>query len=322
MNPKKNDPNPPHPIPSLTEVLDNLADASQPLLNRRLAGLSDLDPVALQQFDAVWRQIDTERRRQIVSRLGEISEDNVEFSYNGLYKHLLADPDEMVRKAAVEGLWEDDEPSLIRLLLRLLADDPSTIVREIAAKALGHFTLMVEHQKIGPDNRERLSQALLKVIYNLQEKVNVRRRALESIAPLSLPEVTQAIWAAYRQEDTLLKAGAIFAMGKNCDLLWLPTIMRELSSDNNELRYEAVEASGELGELEAVPHLIEMLQDPDTDLRLASVVALGKIGGAEARRALRDCLASKSQVLREAAEQALEEIELFEEPYSPHGLGY
>jgi HEAT repeat protein len=244
----------------------------------------------------------------------------VEYNFNAVYKHVLGDPDMEVRRLAVACLWEDEEPSLIRPLLRLLAEDSATPVREAAAMALGRFTLLAECQKINPEYRYRLSQALLKVVEDLNEDINVRRRALEAVAPISLAGVTQAIWAAYHQEDHRLKASAIYAMGKNCDLLWLPTVIKEIGNEDAELRYEAVVAAGELGEMEAVPHLVELVADADAEVKLAAVQALGKIGGVEAKRTLRACLDSKSQAMREAAEEALAEQPLFSQPFAAPGL--
>jgi HEAT repeat protein len=320
MSPMKNNVNSDKVPPSIDAVLAHLADDGQTLLHRQLAWLSDMDASAMQKFSNTWHTINRDRQRRIVTLLVELSEDNIEFSFTGIFKYLLTDPDDMVRKEAIEGLWENDEPSLIRQLLKLLTEDSATSVREAAARALGRFALMAEHQKIGAEYRSQLAQALLKVFNTPSEEVDVRRRALESAAPLSRPEITQAIWTAYRQADLRLKASAIYAMGKNCDLLWLPTIIQELSSDVSELRYEAVEAAGEIGEQEAVPRLIEMLKDPDRDIRIATIVALGKIGGDDAKKALHECLSSKSQSIKDAAEQALSEIELFEEPLSPHEI--
>jgi HEAT repeat protein len=250
----------------------------------------------------------------------EISENNVEYNFNAVYKYVLGDPDMEVRRLAVACLWEDEEPSLIRSLLRLLAEDSAAPVREAAAMALGRFTLLAECQKINPEYRHRLSQALLKIVDDLNEDIDVRRRALEAAAPISLAGVTQAIWAAYHQDDHRLKASAIYAMGKNCDLLWLPTVIKEIGNEDAELRYEAVAAAGELGEMEAVPHLVELVNDTDAEVRLAAVQALGKIGGVEAKRTLRACLGSKSQAMREAAEEALAEQPLFSQPFAVPGL--
>lgn len=318
MNPKKNNDNPEPRGPELDDVLLELADSSKPLLIGHLPALSDLDRAAMQEFGAVWPGIAVEKRRQVMARLQEISETNVEFNFHSIFKYALADDDEIVRKAAVEGLWEDDEPSLIRSLIKLLTQDPSAGVREAAAVALRRFSILAEHQKISTDYRRILSQALLGVFNNLEEDLPVRRRALESVSPLSLAEVTQAIWAAYRHPEPALRASALYAMGQNCDILWMPTILRELESEDPDLCYEAVSAAGELGEMEALPPIVSMLRSSDVDLRLAAVMALGKIGGSEAKRALGTCLTDRSQAVRDAAEVALGEAEFFEEPFLPH----
>jgi HEAT repeat protein len=202
-------------------------------------------------------------------------------------------------------------------LLRLVQQDPAAEVRSAAATALGRFALLAEHQKISNDNRARISQSLLAVIHNQAELVDVRRRALEAIAPFSLPEVTQVIWEAYRREEHGLRISSVYAMGRNCDLLWMPTVLKEMDNDDPEMRYEAATAAGELGEAEAVPRLIEMTRDADMEVKLAAIRALGKIGGQEAKQRLRTLLTGKSQAVREAAEHAVAEIELYEEPSNP-----
>jgi HEAT repeat protein len=318
MNPKKNNGDPKPRGPELEDVLLELVDSSKPLLTAHLPALSDLDRAAMQEFAAVWPGIASEKRRQVMARLQEISETNVEFNFHSIFKYALADDDETVRKEAIEGLWEDDEPSLIRPLIRLLTQDPSPGVREAAAVALRRFALLVEHQKISADYRRILSQALLEVFNNLAEDLAVRRRALESVSPLSMADVTQAIWAAYRHPEPEFKTSALYAMGQNCDILWLPTILRELENEDPALCYEAVSAAGELGEMDVLPPVVAMLGSSDVDLRLAAVVALGKIGGSEAKRALGTCLTDKSQAVRKAAELALGEAEFCEEPLFPH----
>ena len=205
----------------------------------------------------------------------------------------------------------------MRPLLRLVQQDPATEVRSAAATALGRFALLAEQQKISVENRLRISQALLAVIHNAAEQVEVRRRALEALAPLSLPDVTQAIWEAYRREEPGLRISAVYAMGRNCDMLWMPTVLKEMENDDPEMRYEAAAAAGEMGEAEAITRLVELTVDADMEVKLAAIVALGKIGGQEAKQRLRTLKTSKSQAIREAAEHAMAEIESYEEPTSP-----
>jgi HEAT repeat protein len=316
MNPKNNDTNPRQQA-TLAEILPHIADGSKPLSNAELGELSDLSADELKQFEAAWTGMTTERKRQILSRLEELGEDNVELNFDRIYRNALYDIDDAVRREAVEGLWENSDPSLVRPLLRLVGQDPTPEVRSAAATALGRFSLLAEHQKISAENRTRIAEALLAVIHKPGETVDVRRRALEAVAPLSLPAVVQAIWEAYRREEPGLKISSVYAMGRNCDLLWMPTVLKEMDSEDNEMRYEAATAAGEIGETEAVPRLVELTRDTDTEVKMAAIMSLGKIGGQDAKQRLRVLMTNKSQAVREAAEQAMAEIELCEEPLSP-----
>jgi HEAT repeat protein len=300
----------------LEESLAHLKNSSETLSNRLVTRFSDLDAPQLRLFDAVWAKLLPARKRALLSRMKELAEDNVEFNFGAVLKHSLTDADEVVRREAIEGLWEDEEPSLIRPLLHMLETDSSAAVRETAADALGRFTVLAECHKIDAEYVSRLSKPLLKVAGDTSEPLTLRRRALEAVAPLSLSEVTRAIWAAYRDEEPEMKAGAVTAMGLNCDILWLPTLIQELSSDNPEMRCEAAGSVGALGDVEATPALIELVQDLDPEVRLAAVQSLGTIGGAEAKRALRHTLRHKDESMRDAAAKALSEIEVFEEPFS------
>ncbi|MCL2678760.1 MAG: HEAT repeat domain-containing protein [Dehalococcoidia bacterium] len=320
MNPQKSDPTPQQKT-ALAEILPHIADSATPLSNAKISELSDLTAGELKQFEAVWSGMDTERKQQLLSRLSELSDDNVELNFDRIYRNAIYDIDDTVRKEAIEGLWESSDTSLIRPLLRLAQDDPATDVRAAATAALGRFSLLAEHHKISAENRTRISEVLLAVIQKREESLEVRRRALEAVSPISLPDVTRAIWEAYRHEEPEIKISAVYAMGRNCDLLWMPTVLKEMDSDDQEMRYEAATAAGELGEAEAIPQLVELTRDTDTEVKMAAILALGKIGGQEARQRLRVLLSSKSRAVREAAGQAMAELESGEVPLNPHEAG-
>lgn len=76
------------------------------------------------------------------------------------------------------------------------------------------------------------------------------------------------------------------------------------------------ETISELGEAEATSHIIELVNDPDTDVQLAAIQTLGKIGGTETKECLEHCLNNPSDVIRQAAEQALHGLEVAEAPFS------
>jgi HEAT repeat protein len=79
------------------------------------------------------------------------------------------------------------------------------------------------------------------------------------------------------------------------------------------MRYEAARACGELELAGAVPKLSQMTADLDLEVKLAAVWSLGQIGGPEARRVLDICVEMGDEALREAAQDALSEIDYMEE---------
>jgi len=300
----------------LEEAIADLGNSDKPLLNSRLIDLSNLNSEELRVFEQVWATIKPKRQRQILSRLSELAEDNVELNFENIFKNRLKDQDAEVQSKAIEGLWESEDASLINPLINLLEQNNSEKVQVAAATGLGKFAMLAEHKKLRSCHTYKVCQALLTAIDDKSKPVEVRRRALESAAPLSLPQVKEAIRNAYQSHDFRFRINAIYAMGRNCDCSWLPTLLEELTSDDAEIRYEAAGACGELEEEEAVPPLIGLINDPDTDVRLAAIQALGKIGGTEAKKHLQHCLNNPSEAIRQAAEQALQELEAEEDPLS------
>ena len=301
---------------SIEETIADLADSDKPLLNSRLIDLSTLNPEELRILEQAWAAIEPKRRQQIVYRLVELSEDNFELNFDSIFKNCLKDRDAEVRSKAIEGLWESEEASLINPLVNLLEQDSSQKVQAAAATALGKFAMLAEHKKLRSCHTSKVYQALLTTISDKNKPLEVRRCALEAVAPLSLPQVRKTIMETYQGHNSKLRISAIYAMGKSCDHSWLSILLKELASADAEIRYEAVGACGELGEEKTAPYLIELINDPDIDIQLAAIQALGKIGGSEAKKCLEQCLNSPSEVISQAAEQALQELEAGEDPFS------
>jgi len=176
--------------------------------------------------------------------------------------------------------------------------------------------MLAEHKKLRSSHTSKVCQALLTVIGDKSKPIEVRRRALEAVAPLGLPQVKEAIMEAYQSHSFRLRISSIYAMGKNCDHSWLLILLKELANAEAEIRYEAVGACSELEEEEAIPYLVELIDDPDADAQMAAIQALGKIGGSEAKKCLEQCLDNPSEVVQRAVEQALDELEATEDPFS------
>jgi len=303
-------------MPSPIEgTIADLGNSSKPLTSSKLAKLSNLNPEELGFLERVWTTIEPKRRRQVVSRLVELAENDFELNFDSIFKNCLGDQDAEVRSKAIEGLWENEEPSLINPLINLLGQDSSEKVQATAATALGKFIMLAEHKKLRSCHVSKVCQALLTAIGDKSKPIQVKRRALEATAPISLPQVERAITEAYQSHNAKLRVSSIYAMGKSCNPSWLPILLKELGSADAEMRYEATGACGELGEEEAAPQLIKLVDDPDIELQLAAIRALGKIGGTEAKNCLEQCLDDSSEAIQQAAEQALHKLEVGEEPF-------
>ncbi len=300
----------------IDETIANLVDSDSSLLSSRLIELSNLNQEEIGLFEQKWAAIEPKRRRQIVHRLVELADDNFELSFDSIFTSCLKDDDAEVRSKAIEGLWENEDASLIDPLVDMLNKDSSEKVQEGAAAALGKFAMLAEFKKLRSCYAAKVCQALLGMIGDKSKPLEVRRRALEAAAPLSDPQVSKAIMVAYKSHDSKLQASAIYAMGRNCNPSWLPMLLKELASPDAEIRYEAATACGELGEKEAASYLIELVDDADAEVQLAAVHALGKIGGSDVKECLEQFLDNPSETVQQAAEEALHELEMEGDPFS------
>jgi HEAT repeat protein len=291
------------------ELLQQIGDTENRLSISSLYSLSGMNRTEILLFQKAWPLIAVERRRQIINFLVEIAEASFEVDFGQVFRFCLGDEDERVREAAIEGLWEDDDTALINPLITLLRDDPSISVRAGAAISLSRYVLLGELDKIKARRFALVREALLETIRSPLEDLEVRRRAIESIAYSSEEGVRNIIETAYYDEDEKMRISAVFAMGRSADPYWADLVMSELESSSPEMRYEAAMACGELELSAATPLLANLVNDPDREVQEAAICALGQIGGDEARRILYTCYEEGDQFLQEAVEEALEQLE-------------
>lgn len=289
-------------------VLIQLADESRPVRSIDLFPLSDMSRERLPHFVGAWSALSVARRLELVREAVEQAETNIHFNFHALLRSLLTDLDAEVRRLAIEGLWEDEKPSLIAPLIVCLREDQSVDVRASAATSLGRYIWLGVLEEIGPEPASA-AEAALHATWLREGEVNaVRRRALEGLAYSSLPNLNELILNAYYDEDELIRQSAIFAMGRTADSRWSKLVLSELDSYEPAMRFEAAQAAGEMGLRSAVQPLIRHLDDPDEAVREAAVAALGKIGGPVARRTLQAVAQADDEALAQAADDALAEL--------------
>jgi hypothetical protein len=291
-------------------LLDRLVDINSAVSGVELAALSNVRRAEYQLLADRWTQIPVERRRQIMRGIGSLIEESFEVEFTPVNQLGLSDSDSEVRATAVSNLWENEDPAYIPTFLTLLNTDDTTAVRAAAASALGKYVFLAEMEELDEDDAAPIRTALMRVIHNKTEPLEVRRRAVESIAFFGDEQVRTIITDAYNDIDESMQVSAVFAMGRSLDEYWSGTVILELGSSNPELRFEAARASGELEIKRAVPALVDLLTDSSQDVQIGAIRSLGQIGGPVARRALELMVESDDEVLAQEAEDALGELQL------------
>lgn len=301
---------------TLPDLLNELTDAEKPVMYSGLLQLSDLPTDGVAEFKVVWPGLPTERRREIVRKLVELADDNVEYDFSSILKSCLSDDDDEIREMAARGLWETEDRAMIRPLVKLLEGDSSPGVRVSAAMSLKNFSAMAQNGKLLARDGDRVREALLAAVTTPTEEVEVRRRALEAVASFNTSETNSTVWDAYESDNPTLMQSAIYGMGQSSNADWLPTVVDEMSNPLAAMRYEAATACGLLGEETVVPHLARLLRDDDSEVRLASIKSIGMIGGAMAKNVLQQHLNDGDEAIEDAAREALIGLEFDDDPLS------
>lgn len=260
----------------------------------------------------IWPTMPAERRRHVTQDLVDLAEANFRVDFRRVFRHLLDDPDPQVRAAAIDGLWEDENHDLIERFCHMLEQDVSADVRAGAAQALGKYVLQAELDELEEEPARHIRVILRDVTYDETEAVEVRRRALESIAYHDHLDTREMIRDAYEATSHPLRVSAIFAMGRSVDPYWSDVVLMELDHPSPEIRFEAARASGELRLEEAVPALIELLHAGDREIQEVAIWALGQVGGKRAKQVLNSLLHTDDPELTRSAEDALGELLLME----------
>lgn len=300
----------------VTQVIDLLFQPGTEILNTNLARLSSMGAEDSDHFKDCWKKAAVEQRLRLVTAMVGLSEDDLALDFTGIFKVALDDSEEGIRIKALEGLELEDKYTCVRLIIKALKNDDSVNVRTAAARALGKFALMAELDELPEVTGQDIFNALLEALENPSEPLELRRRALESIAPFQQELITNYIEDYYYNDDPGAKASSIYAMGRNCNSRWLDFLIDEMQSSRAEFRFEAARASGEIEDEEAVPSLLKLINDSDMEVREAAITALGKIGGTDAKQALQQLKNSTDPGIKSAATAALSELQACEDPLS------
>jgi HEAT repeat protein len=301
---------------ALESVIQEIGDSDKKLSATQLSSLSDMDGDDTRALTDAWPEVEVNRRFAIIQQATELAQDNVDLNFDAIFKIALSDEEATVRAAALRGLSEYERRDLIPVLIDLLLTDEDAGVRREAAVVLGRYALACELGQFGVEEERRVRQALIESAEDTEEDERVRARAIEALGALSGEDTDNLIESIYDEDSLWLKVGAVDAMGRSANAIWVPLVLRETENGAPEMRHAAAFALGEIGEEEAIPRLRRMaIEDPDREVKLAAVHSLGEIGGSTARVALQGVLYEGGDDLEEAVNEALEEIAFNEDPF-------
>lgn len=297
------------------DALLHLARTVEPFPKEELEALSALDGEPLQRFRETWRDLDSDRRFELIDQLYAAALENLALDTASVCLVAFEDEDAGVRERAFTLASEDGGLELYEPVLHAAETDPDREARMAAVEALGTFTLLAQTDNWPRARWQRAHAVLLEQIRRARTDPVMWGAALLSVAYLATPEVEREIRRAYAEPG--LQEAAIEAMGRNCQDVWLPELRNELRSDDPLYRLEAVLAAAEMEDEALVPDLVARTQDSDEEVKLAAIGALGVIGGDDAEDILTQLAHSMDPDVRGAAVQALREARSQQEFFTP-----
>lgn len=296
-------------------VIQQLRDDALPVTAVHFNLLSDLTVDSAGRFADGLSPFSFERRRSVLTHLVELAEESVDLNFDSIFRKSMYDEDEEVREIAINGLWECEERSLIDPLLQCLRNDEEERVRSAAALSLGRFAMLAELGKLLERDAKKVEMGLLEALEKEEEgSFEVRRRTIEALAPFNTLQVREIITESYESVNEKIRASALYAMGQNGDISWIPYILEEMEGTTPEIRFEAAGAAGRLNDESLIPALARMGNDDNPEVQSAVVTALNAIGGPTAQRVLRRFLQHSDERMRELALDALDDMQTQEAP--------
>jgi len=204
----------------------------------------------------------------------------------------LADTNPQIRANAVEVVATTQDPLLMPLVRKLLADDVMP-VRFAAALAVGDL---------------EYGQARDEIVRLLSDpNPNIKLAASYAIARLGSPEYYKVLCNSVASEDQTVRANAALLLGRSRRQEGLPYLYRTLqrSDSADKVVLQAAEAIAMLGDRQIYPKLWTRLISAYADDRVIGIRAMGALGTEEARNALITMLDDAVPEVRLAAAEQL-----------------
>ncbi len=291
-------------VGDLDRTLVELA-GGRPLRQADLDGLAALDRNAEATLRQRWTALPDPIRMTIAAYIDQRSKEAVDEDYGATAAVALGDPLAVVRRFAVEALWETTDRLVGQRLVELVRNDSDDAVRASAARVLAGFILEREFGHGDLAWGDSVVEALRELVNQPSLSLEVRSSALTALAPRTDPGVQTAIREAYYSEDRDYRLAGVVAMGLTAQPQWLEYLYEQLASEDPDFRKAAATACGEMADEDAVDPLGDLLDDEDPLVVVAAVAALAEIGGETATEYLEEFRRRVPEELAESLEEAI-----------------
>jgi len=166
----------------------------------------------------------------------------------------------------------------------------------------------------------RAAEALTQVLHD--SCAAVRMAALEALVSLAGNEAVPAALGALHDQHWEVRRAAVEALARLRDPQAAEALAHQVIDQDREVREASIRALALLGDARAVRNLVLVLADPEADLRQAALGTLGKVdphwetseAAQQAVPGLRKALASRDYWVRQAAADALRQINALHRP--------
>ncbi len=277
--------------PYLQEVLpyltDGLRDPDGTVRRGAVQGLVSLGPWALQALARVQKEGAPVARQEAQRALRYICE--------AFRRDLRESTDRLVRRDMARYLSQLRYQPAISDLLEKLQEDPDPEVKAACAYALGNLRA-----------RSALS-SLSEILRNTREETATRIAAAVAMGQMGREEGIGFLIKQLNSSEEKVRASAVDALrtvGRAAERL----LIRAAENRDTLVRWGAVAALGTIGGPRALPVLRQAVEDPNPSVRAAAVAALGDLGLKEAETDLISALSDKDRYVRAHADRALEKI--------------
>lgn len=266
-------------------------------------------PIEASAIRAELDRLDASARFALVDELRDAAFGPGGYDFTAVFAVALTDVDLSVRSLAAGALASGETPSATAALLGAAqSSEEDDEVRCEAVTALGEITMRLELGWASSEGAESVVDSLRALAVDVLEDESIRAAAIAAVGVISDAWVSELIDDAFYSDSAALHLGAVQAMGRSADLVWLPLLESSITAEDSDERIAAAQAVGEIGSEDGVPILVDLFDDPTAELELiqAAIAALGEIGGDEAVEELERLRTHPTADVRVAVQEALE----------------